>query len=71
MEELLEPWVHYIPVEEDFSDLEDILAWARANDEKCKMISRRATLWVYDLLLNLLPEKTDGFLWQHSNSNLL
>ena len=34
----MEPWVHYIPLEEDLSDLKDKINWARDNDEKVKEI---------------------------------
>ena len=27
------PWVHYIPVKMDLSDLEEKIEWARENDE--------------------------------------
>jgi len=38
MEEKLEPFVHYIPVESDFSDLEAQFEWAMQNENKCKEI---------------------------------
>ena len=30
----MKPWVHYVPVRADLSDLEEKIEWARANDEK-------------------------------------
>jgi hypothetical protein len=33
--EALIPWVHYIPVREDMSDLEEKLAFATENDAVC------------------------------------
>jgi hypothetical protein len=38
MEELLEPWVHYVPIAQDFSDLEDKTRWCLANLRKCEAI---------------------------------
>jgi hypothetical protein len=29
-----EPWVHFIPVKMDLSDLEDSIRWAKENDKK-------------------------------------
>ncbi|KAJ3354925.1 F-actin-capping protein subunit alpha [Entophlyctis luteolus] len=38
----LEPWVHYIPVKLDFSDLEERLVWLKQNDEAAKQIAQNA-----------------------------
>ena len=46
METLLEPWVHYIPVQDDFADLSERAMWALAHPDECKLISWQATLWV-------------------------
>ncbi|EJK73234.1 hypothetical protein THAOC_05152 [Thalassiosira oceanica] len=53
MEDVLVPFVHYVPLKEDYSDLEEMIIWARKNDAKCKWISEQATrymerLWVSD-----------------------
>ena len=32
---MLEPYVHYVPVKEDLSDLVEKIKWCRDNDEKC------------------------------------
>eukprot|EP00976_Prorocentrum_cordatum_P029555 601867-Prorocentrum_minimum.AAC.1 len=39
---ILKPWVHYIPVAEDLSDIHAKLAWVRANQENAMAIARRA-----------------------------
>lgn len=36
------PWVHYIPVARYCDDLEDKLAWARANPDACQAMSQAA-----------------------------
>ncbi|SUZ33123.1 hypothetical protein ROE7235_02891 [Roseibaca ekhonensis] len=38
----LEPWEHYVPIAEDFSDLPEKLAWARANPDACEAIIAKA-----------------------------
>lgn len=38
MEGLLKPWVHYVPVKDDFSDLLEIYGWCVKNPEICKQI---------------------------------
>jgi len=37
-EKSLEPWVHYIPVAYDFSDIIEKIKWAKSNEEECKQI---------------------------------
>lgn len=43
MEDLLEEWVHYIPLAEDFSDIEQKYSWCLNNIEKCEEISKNAS----------------------------
>lgn len=50
MEELLEPWVHYLPLND--TNAEAMVQWVIDNDEKAHMISERASLFVHDLLLH-------------------
>lgn len=49
MEELLEPWIHYIPLLPDFSDVDEKVAWMIQHDTEARRISYRATLWMADL----------------------
>lgn len=39
---LLEPYVHYIPIASDLSNLYEMIMWCRNNDSKCKLISENA-----------------------------
>ena len=39
---LLKPYVHYVPIKYDLSNLEEIILWCRSNDEKCKQIVKNA-----------------------------
>lgn len=39
----LQPWKHFVPVKEDFSDLVEKLEWARANDDACRAMAARAS----------------------------
>lgn len=41
-DELLVPYVHYVPVNYDLSDLEEIILWCRLNDDKCLEIANNA-----------------------------
>lgn len=37
-----EPWVHFVPVANDFADLAERLAWCRDHDDECRRISEAA-----------------------------
>jgi hypothetical protein len=50
MEDVLEPWVHYIPLNQDLADVEEKMQWVIDNDEKARMIAKRGSLWIRDLL---------------------
>jgi len=49
MEELLVPWVHYIPLDPDLKDVEEKVQWMLDHPAGAQEISRRATLWILDL----------------------
>lgn len=40
--DILEPYVHYVPVKSDLSDLIKQIKWCRNNDEKCREIANNA-----------------------------
>lgn len=42
MEGALEPFVHYVPLKNDLTDLDNIIDWCKNNDDKCKEISANA-----------------------------
>ena len=50
MEDLLEPWVHYIPLNKDLTDVDEKMQWVIDNDEKAQMIAHRGSLWMKDML---------------------
>lgn len=52
MEELLQPFVHYVPVKPDLSNVEEMVQWANDNPNKAKQIAQRGTLFMYDLLFH-------------------
>lgn len=49
----LEPWVHYVPIKRDISDLQEKVEWARENDREAEKIAKNSAQFVRD---NLLPE---------------
>jgi Glycosyl transferase family 90 len=61
MEEMLVPWVHYVPIkvhrENDFAeemttDAEEKMQWIIKNDDKAKEIAKAGRLWIADLVLH-------------------
>jgi hypothetical protein len=46
MEDQLEPWVHYVPLAQDFSDLEDKARWCLANQGKCEAIGMAGRCYI-------------------------
>jgi hypothetical protein len=59
MEELLEPWVHYIPLNQDGSNTEEMVKWVSENDLKARKIAERSTLFMYDLVYHADAAKDD------------
>lgn len=50
LETRLRPFVHYIPVQPDLSDMRERLEWAKGNDRACIGISARATEFMSNFL---------------------
>lgn len=50
METMLIPYVHYIPVSSDFSDLEEKINWCFENDKECKEIGETGGCWIGQFL---------------------
>jgi hypothetical protein len=41
--DLMEPWVHYIPVNSDLLDIHSVYEWAERNQERVKIIAQEST----------------------------
>lgn len=50
MEELLQPWVHYIPLDPSFDNTESRMQWVLDHDAEAERIARQGSLWIKDLL---------------------
>lgn len=46
----MKPWVHYIPVKEDLSDVRDLLEFAKENDDVVHEIAKRGRHFIWDHL---------------------
>lgn len=64
MEELLIPWVHYIPLKEDATDANDKMQWVLDHDDEARRISERATLWMEDLCFHPDAEQDDRLIME-------
>jgi hypothetical protein len=52
MEEFLEPWVHYIPLNENATDVDEKMQWVIDHDDIAQRIAERGTLWMEDLVFH-------------------
>ena len=59
LEELLEPWVHYVPLNRDLSDVETKMQWVLQNPEAAKKIAHQGSLFIRDLLFHPDVTKDD------------
>jgi len=50
MEDTLVPYVHYIPVKDDYSDLEEMFYWGLAHEAECIAISKAANAFIEQFL---------------------
>jgi len=61
LESQLVPYVHYIPVDANFTDLVDQLEWAERNPEICEAIARNSTLYAGDVFFNRVENPVERF----------
>ena len=47
MEAMLQPYVHYIPLNDNLDNLEEVMAWCAENDQECQRIAERSTLFMH------------------------
>ena len=66
MEELLEAWVHYVPLNEDLSDVEEKMQWILDNDEEAANIAHRGTLWISDLIYHPDAPRDDELIFDET-----
>jgi hypothetical protein len=52
MEELLQPWIHYVPLKDDLSDVETQMQWILHHSDEAWRISQRGTLWMEDMIFH-------------------
>jgi hypothetical protein len=49
METTLQPFEHYIPIDNNMSNVEDMVIWAEKNLEQTSIISTQSTQFIHDL----------------------
>lgn len=64
MEELLEPWVHYIPISNSLSDVEDKVQWIIDHTEQAQAIAHAGKLWISDLVYHPNADDDDNAIMQ-------
>lgn len=50
LESQLKPWIHYVPVRDDFEDLAEVLAWCQANMSMCKQIGEAGRSYIVQFM---------------------
>ena len=81
LNDMIKPYIHYVPVKEDLSDLIDQIKWCRDNDEKCIEIINNAKMFydtylqkngIFDYFEKLFSEikKTTGIYFNNTLTNL-
>ena len=50
MEEQLQPWVHFVPIDDDLSDVEEKMQWVLDNDKEAQKIAHAGKMWISDLI---------------------
>jgi hypothetical protein len=46
MEGLLQPFVHYVPIHNNFDNLDEMIEWCKVNDDRCKEIAQNGSKWM-------------------------
>ena len=46
MESYLKPYIHYVPLNDNLDNLDEIYQWCLNNDDKCKDIVKNANLFM-------------------------
>ena len=59
MEELLEPYVHYVPLDPSLDNVEEQMQWIIEHDEEAQKIAQRGKLWIEDLFFHPQAEAED------------
>lgn len=62
MEELLEPWVHFVPLSDDAMDVQAKMQWVVDHDAEARQIATASTLWMQDLVFHPDAAKDDEWI---------
>jgi len=71
MEDKLVPYVHYIPLKDDFSDLKQQYNWAEQNQKKCNYIAEQSTKYIEQFLDNDTEEYIEQEVLRRYLSNII
>jgi len=64
MEERLQPWVHYVPIRSDLSNVLEQVQWVLDHDAEAERIAQRGRLWMLDLLFHPMAAHDDQIIYQ-------
>jgi hypothetical protein len=69
-EEILEPWVHYRPLADYLSDVEEKMQWVIDNDEEAREIAHRGKLWISDLVFHPDADNDEELIFDKNSTSL-
>ena len=52
MESKLQPFIHYIPINNDMTNINEMVRWAEENTERTLFIAKHSTLFIHDLFFH-------------------
>lgn len=52
METKLQPFKHYLPADDDLSNVKEMVEWAEANLDQTLIVSKGSTQFIHDLLFH-------------------
>jgi hypothetical protein len=64
MEEWLEPWVHYVPLLPDLTNVEAQVQWVVQHSAEAQRIAHRGSLWVKDLVFHANAKMDDEIIFR-------
>lgn len=46
MEAMLQPYVHYLPLNDNLDNLDELMEWCKSHDDECRRIAERSTFYM-------------------------
>lgn len=60
MEDFLEPYVHFVPIAPDYTNIDEQVEWCNEHPDEVLKISERATFFVHDMLFHRSSDRDNS-----------